>query len=184
MTLKKVQIKNFQSIQDSTEFEIGDVTCLVGKNEAGKTALLKALYRLNPLVKEEGKFDPVDDYPRRALPDYESDVEDGTREPATVVRATYALDPSDIAAVVDRFGDKCLKATKPHINLQKGYSNQLTTSGLNADEREVLIYIVESAKLPQQIVDHVRCLGSVEDIRNILDEAAVEDALSPYADVL
>ena len=182
MTLKKVQITNFQSIQDSTEFEIGDVTCLVGKNEAGKTALLKALYRLNPLVEEEGKFDPVDDYPRRTLPDYGSDVEDGTREPATVVRATYALDPSDTAAVVDRFGDKCLKDTEPLITLEKGYSNELTTSGLNADEREVMIYLVECAKLPQQLVDRVRCLHSVEDIRNTLDEADVEDALSPYED--
>lgn len=57
MKLAKVHITEFQSIQDSNEFDIGDVTCLVGKNEAGKTALLKALYRLNPIVKSEGDFD-------------------------------------------------------------------------------------------------------------------------------
>ena len=50
MKLKRVRITDFQSVLDSTEFEIGDVTCLVGKNEAGKTALLKALYRLNPIT--------------------------------------------------------------------------------------------------------------------------------------
>ena len=42
MKLTKVRVREFQSIWDSTEFEIGDVACLVGKNEAGKTALLKA----------------------------------------------------------------------------------------------------------------------------------------------
>ena len=56
MKLTKVRITNFQSIQDSTEFDIGDVTCLVG-NEACKTALLKALYRLNPIL-ADGNFDP------------------------------------------------------------------------------------------------------------------------------
>ena len=48
MKLTKVHIREFQSIQDSTEVEIGDVTCLVGKNESGKTAFLQALRRLNP----------------------------------------------------------------------------------------------------------------------------------------
>lgn len=47
MKLSKVHVTEFQSLQDSNEFEVGDVTCLVGKNEAGKTALLQALYRLN-----------------------------------------------------------------------------------------------------------------------------------------
>ena len=56
MKLTKVRITEFQSIQDSTEFEIGDITCLVGKNEAGKTALLKALYRLNPIIEEDSSF--------------------------------------------------------------------------------------------------------------------------------
>ncbi len=70
MKLTKVRITEFQSIEDSTEFEIGDVTCLVGKNESGKTALLKALYRLNPVVDTEGDFDVTNDYPRRAMNAY------------------------------------------------------------------------------------------------------------------
>lgn len=84
MQLAQVHITNFQSIQDSTEFDVGDVTCLVGKNEAGKSALLKAIYRLNPIVEADGIFDVTDDYPRRAVTDYQDDVEAGRRTPAQV----------------------------------------------------------------------------------------------------
>lgn len=48
MILKSVQITNFRSIDDSDKFSIDDVTCLVGKNESGKTAILQALYKLHP----------------------------------------------------------------------------------------------------------------------------------------
>ncbi len=34
MKLTKLRITNFQSIQDSTEFDIAHVTCLVGKDTA------------------------------------------------------------------------------------------------------------------------------------------------------
>ena len=64
MKLKTVHIQEFKSIWDSNEFEVGRVTCLVGKNEAGKTAVLEALYRLNPIIEEDGSFDVTDDYPR------------------------------------------------------------------------------------------------------------------------
>lgn len=62
MRLKSVRIAEFKSIRDSGVFEIGDVTSLVGKNEAGKTALLQALYRLNPIVDGADKFDATYDY--------------------------------------------------------------------------------------------------------------------------
>ncbi len=88
MKLTKVRVTEFQSIQDSTEFDIDDVTCLVGKNEAGKTALLKALYRLKPIIEGDGRIDVTDDYPSRSVVDYESDVATERREPATVVQAT------------------------------------------------------------------------------------------------
>ena len=109
MKLSKVRITEFQSIQDSTEFDIGDVTCLVGKNEAGKTALLKALYRLSPVSESEGVFDVTEDYPRQAVSDYEDAVNAGDREPAVVVHATYALEAKDIEAVREVYGPYCLR---------------------------------------------------------------------------
>ena len=57
MKLQRLQVKNFRCIEDSTEFTICPVTCLVGKNGAGKTSLLEALYKLNPDVRELAAFD-------------------------------------------------------------------------------------------------------------------------------
>ena len=75
MKLTKVRVTNFQSIRDSTEFDIGDVTCLVGKNEAGKTALLQAIYRLLPIVETDAGYSVTDDYPRRDVADYQHAIE-------------------------------------------------------------------------------------------------------------
>ena len=65
MKLTNVRVTDYQSVRDSTEFDIGDVTCLVGKNESGKTALLQAIYRLRPIVAEDAGYSVTDDYPRR-----------------------------------------------------------------------------------------------------------------------
>ena len=171
MKLTKVHITNFQSIQDSSEFEIGDVTCLVGKNEAGKTALLKALYRLNPIVEKHGSFDATDDFPRRFVADYEDDVEAERRDPAAVVRATYALESSDIAAVETEFGGKCLIDEQPTVTLSKGYSNKLDVTGPNVDEQAAISYLIETAGLPQPLNDQVSKLESSQEIANALAAA-------------
>ena len=47
MRLVKVRVREFKSVLDSNECGVSDVTCLVGKNEAGNTAILQALYRLH-----------------------------------------------------------------------------------------------------------------------------------------
>ncbi len=50
MFLKSAHVKRYKSITDSGPVEFDrEVSCLVGKNESGKTAFLQALYRLNPL---------------------------------------------------------------------------------------------------------------------------------------
>ncbi|MCW4600178.1 ATP-binding protein [Janibacter hoylei] len=44
MKLQKVAIRRYRSIEEMDAFEVEpDVTCLVGKNESGKTAVLQAL---------------------------------------------------------------------------------------------------------------------------------------------
>jgi AAA15 family ATPase/GTPase len=43
MKLLSVRVENYRSIEDSEEFTCDEITALVGKNESGKTNILKAL---------------------------------------------------------------------------------------------------------------------------------------------
>src|SRR6185312_17567065 len=87
---------------DSEPFTVGDVTCLVGKNEAGKTALLDALYRLNPYDTSQKAFDKALEYPRRYLDEY--DERHGGKE-AIVTRTIWTLDDDDRSAVDKALGE-------------------------------------------------------------------------------
>lgn len=72
-----------------------DVTCLVGKNESGKTALLVALHRLNP-ANGTGEFSAQDDYPRwRFSRDRKAGIVDDTE----VIKATFSLEDTDRSAM-------------------------------------------------------------------------------------
>ena len=109
MRLKSFRVTNFRSIRDSKEVAVeSGQTCLIGKNESGKTALLEALYRTNPVVPEHAVFDPVIDYPKNVF-GYIEDVEKGVREDAVVVETNYIVDGSDKALVANAFGNRVLK---------------------------------------------------------------------------
>ena len=124
MKLINVRITNFQSIRDSSEFDIADVTCLVGKNEAGKTAILKALYRLNPINPTDNKFNVTDDYPRDTVVDYENNVKTRQQEPAIVGKATFKIDPKAIEKAKTSYGFEFAEDKALTITLSKGYSNK------------------------------------------------------------
>ena len=184
MRLAKVHITNFQSIQDSTEFDIGDVTCLVGKNESGKSALLKALYRLNPVLDADRHYNPTDDYPRRSVSDYQDDVEAGRREPARVVKATYALEPDDITAIKEVFGPECLKGQPSTATLTKGYGNERRLCEFEIDHNATLKYLTEAADLPQRLTERMRALDSVEEIVQALAEVDQTEAIQKLQQIL
>jgi predicted ATP-dependent endonuclease of OLD family len=86
----------FRNVVDSGRIRCqDDVTCLVGKNESGKTALLVALHRLNPANASQG-FVVQEDYPRwRLSRDRKADEIDTARP----IEATFELGETDVAAV-------------------------------------------------------------------------------------
>jgi Predicted ATP-dependent endonuclease of the OLD family len=98
MKLIKVRVRDYRSVRDSTEFEIEpDKTILVGPNEAGKTALLRALQSVNPAGGENADLDALRDYPRSGY----DDVATGRRDLSkiAVAVATFALEPDDLKAL-------------------------------------------------------------------------------------
>lgn len=94
MKLAKIQVRNFRSIDDSEVFEIGDLTCLVGKNEAGKTAILRAIHGIRPI--DKFTYDKTRDYPRRYLSKFDERHADGE---SLVAKAWWTLDAGDVSDV-------------------------------------------------------------------------------------
>ena len=63
MRLRSFRVERFRSVVDSGSIRVDpQVTCLVGKNEAGKSALLEALYLFNPAY-EGDAFSIAEQYP-------------------------------------------------------------------------------------------------------------------------
>jgi predicted ATPase len=152
MKLTSVEITEFKSIRKSNPFEIGDITCLVGKNEAGKTALLEALYRLNPIIPAHGHFDVTDDYPRKDVEDYQQEVERGEREPAIVVHAEFEVEAAYSEELRKDFGVDVLKGAK--LSLSKGYDNRVRYS-FEVDEAATVKALVKRAGLPPTIESQI-----------------------------
>lgn len=68
MNLKKYRVQNFRSVEDSTWIDCDSITTLVGINESGKSNLLLALWKLNPVF--GGKIDVLHDMPAAKLSEF------------------------------------------------------------------------------------------------------------------
>jgi predicted ATP-dependent endonuclease of OLD family len=148
MKLVEFEVEEFRSVWNSKPIKIDDVTCLVGKNEAGKTALLTALYRLNPIISEDDFFDVTDDYPRKEVGDYQHQVATKEREPAKVIRAKFELDKQDIDAVGNVFGKAALASNI--LTVSKGY-NKSASYHVEFDDGAARNYLAANTELPDAL---------------------------------
>lgn len=92
MILKRYKVENFRSVLDSGWVDCDNVTTLVGINEAGKSNLLLALWKLNPA--REGSIDMLHDMPVSKLSTYRK-----TPEEVRFITAEFELDEESIATI-------------------------------------------------------------------------------------
>jgi hypothetical protein len=146
----------------------------VGKNEAGKTAILQALYRLNPLIPQDGTYNVTDDFPRSEVEDYQQDVEAGRRKPAIIVRATFKLTEEEIASIESEFGTGILN--NPFLTLSKGYENKLCFE-ISINETVAVKAIVDAAQLPTELAQKFSASTNIETLKSFADtETSSENA--------
>ena len=167
MKLTKARVQNYRSVEDSGEFEIGDLTCLVGKNEAGKTALLSAMRGLKP--SQTFEFDETIDYPRRFSTRFDDRHEDGTAE---VIRTWWRLEAADMAAVEKRFGSGVLKGDTFQAHF-----------GFRYDDSRIWIIDVDSAKvLENMLTKHALDATERNVLHGVADGPAADKALTGLAE--
>jgi len=167
--LLRAHIRNYRSVEDSGEFAIKPgVTCLVGKNESGKTADLQALYRLNP-VDSSAVFDEVIDFPSRLTKQRKLAAEDKV---IPVVTAAFALDGTEIAAIEDDLGAGAL--TSPEFTVTAGYRSSDRTYGLSVDEPAIVRHLASRLDLA---LDGHPALGAAATVADFL--TALQDVNEP-----
>ena len=168
MKLVKVRVQNYRSVEDSGEFEVGDLTCLVGKNEAGKTALLSAMRGLKP--SQPFEFDEPIDYPRRFSTRFDDRHEDGTAE---VIRTWWRLEAADLATVEKRFGAGVLKGDTFQAHFGFRYE----------DDRRIWVIDVDSAKvLENMLTKHALDAPDRNALHGVTDGPSADKALSGLAE--
>lgn len=145
MKLIKAYATNYRNIIDSNPVDISQSTCLVGKNEAGKTAFLKALECLrstNPEFKQYGK---TENYPRRYLSEYDARHPDSD---AVVMRTEWEMDSGDVAAIEAELGEGVV--TGKFVTIEKSYEQDGTTWDVSVDEVKVLDGLVKRFSLNKE----------------------------------
>ena len=120
MKLQKIQVTNFRSVEDSGEFDIDPVTCLVGKNEAGKSAILLALAALNPNQSTPVTLDKERDYPRRNLTRYEQ-IHEG--KDAVAISTIWELDNKEMVEIAEDIGKDVM--TSLQVEVSRCYGQQI-----------------------------------------------------------
>jgi energy-coupling factor transporter ATP-binding protein EcfA2 len=170
MKLVRARIQNFRSVEDSEEFSLDEhITCLVGKNESGKTTLLTALYRLNPIF-NDAKFDWQKDYPRRHLSDYEERHEG---KDAIVITTWWGIDPAEKQTIIDTLGAGVLKSDE--VVVQKDYGNRICWT-VNFDEAAIVRHFIDTSGFHDDEKTHI---GAVETVAELKAKAESLHETSP-----
>lgn len=98
MRLKSFHVRVFRNVIDSGPISVDRSTCIVGKNEAGKSSIIEALHRLNPA--KPCPFILLDDYPRWLKKEHETS---GQIEKATPISAEFELSDEEVEEIEDTF---------------------------------------------------------------------------------
>ena len=90
MRLTEFRVYNYRNVYDSGPIRVSKITAFVGQNEAGKSNLFEALYRINPFEKQ-ATYDVNEDWPVDRW---------GDKDPkAKVCEAQFELEPGEIASL-------------------------------------------------------------------------------------
>lgn len=159
MKLESFRVRNYRSINDSGEISVSRITALLGRNESGKSNLLRALHSLNPIKGFEA-LRPIKDFPRhRRLEECTDDT--------PVLSTTWVLDDDDKEALLELL-PRATKVAQVIIGRSYGTSRTVRFPELKAiafDETEIKNKV-------KKIAAAVRAAALKQETPSTLDAAA------------
>lgn len=164
MNLEKIHVTNFRSVEDSGEFDMKQVLCLVGKNEAGKTAIAQALAGLNPHPSTPITYDLERDYPRRWLTEYRKRH---SEDEAVVVMTHWTVTPEERKLISEQVGSKALQ-NRP-VKIYRRYGDKEAQWDLPIDFKAFVSHLIEGAKLGDFDKEPLATATTSDELRKALE---------------
>lgn len=164
MRLTAARVQNYKSITDTGKFSVDDLTCLVGKNESGKTAVLRALHRIHPDDPDEANFDVEVEYPRHELFDYKPRHE---THPDPVVTTWWDLGNEEVEWLAECFGPGVVTDNR-EVVITRGYDN-VNRWTLPLDESAAVQNLIADSALDEA---DAKKLTGVTKVRDLIDQVA------------
>lgn len=169
MKLKSARVRLFRNILDTGDVDIQqDVTCLVGKNESGKSAFLEALRRLNP-APTKPKFDIAANYP--AWLEKKHRLRGDDLEAVAPISAVFVLDDDDKAAFEKIFGSGVLASAE--VKASRTYGDELLFD-YEIDVQKAVANLVAGLVLPSKITAQAKKADTFEDLIAVVDGLEVD----------
>lgn len=173
MQLKSVRVTNFRCVLDSTEFTIDPITCLVGKNEAGKSTVLHALRALNDYENPAMSYDKDNDYPRLFVNDY---AERHGDEPAEVLHTSWELSNEDVNAVEAALCEGALGSRM--VSVKRAYGATSNTWDVNIAYAKIIAWLATKYKVTgseaEDLAKHGTVNAALKWIESLGDAASAE----------
>lgn len=136
MKLIAARVKDYKSVIDSDSFKVDDLTCLVGKNESGKTAVLEALEKVKAARSERSSFQEID-FPRLKFDEYNGNV--------VAVETRWELDDEEAEELARLAGGKDGLSSR-EVTVRKDFANRVKWS-LPFDESAAIANHVDATAL-------------------------------------
>ena len=149
MRLKSYCVYNFSSIENSGWVECNDTTTLVGVNESGKTNMLKALWKFNPV--REGEIDILHDMPVTKLSEYRTNP-----DKIKFVTVNFQLTEDDKKEVSKRTGIANSNITFSEIEISRYYDGKYQ------------VILPDNLKIPVVKNDEEADKDTFEDLEDVL----------------
>ncbi|MBX3705460.1 MAG: AAA family ATPase [Pseudomonadales bacterium] len=177
MRLKFFHVRVFRNVIDSGRIEVADSTCIVGKNEAGKSSVIEALHRLNPA--KPCPLDLLDEYPRWLKKQHEIS---GEIEHAVPITAEFVLSDDELATLHGKFGDGVLSS--PTLTAFRKYTGDLQIQLRIDDARFVKWFSdqhVDTRLLGTKLVNANNAQQLLEMLTAVATEKSDSDEPTPEA---
>ncbi len=160
MKIIKYRVRKYRNIWDSGDIEVDNqITCFVGQNESGKTALLEALYSTNPASNDNPfndthtAFNSDNDYPKREVSKYYGDIDSGEQNKTAVVECECEIDDGDLEKVCKEFGSNALTGKLFTVKAFYNRPHEFEANDIEVDDQAAREHIAKNQELPRELKD-------------------------------